>query len=86
VEDEDSDVLLGGLGTNQRYDKIDIRVHNPHVEGSTELHLGLGILDQRYDLEDIVGEHQPNELLVAAEEEWKRWLSFDAVLVSEISF
>lgn len=86
MENEDSDVLLGGLGTNQRYNKIDIRMHNPHIEGSAELHLGLGILDQRYDLEDIVGEHQPDEFLVAAEEERKRWFSFDAVLVSEISF
>ena len=86
VQNEDSDVLLRGLSANQRHDKIDIRMHNPYVEGGAELHLSRGILDQRYDLEHIVREHQPNEFLVAAKEEWERRFSFYAVLVSEISF
>ena len=86
VQNEDSNVLLRGLHTDQWHDEIDVGMHNPYVEGGTELHLGLDILDQRYDLEHIIREHQPDELLVAAKEEWERRLPFYAVLVSEISF
>jgi hypothetical protein len=86
VQNEDSDMLLRSLRANQWHNKIDIWMHDPYVEGCAELHLGRGIPDQWYDFEYIIREHQPNEFLITAKEEWERRFSFYAVLVSEIAF
>lgn len=65
---------------------------NPNIKSSRQLKFGLGILDQRDDLQSVFSQHQRNVLLVRPQKQrvWRIFLNlvllFQVALGDELGF